>query len=183
MTRARMPRPHEVAAARRDPRLLRAVEERRLDNAWRARGVCRAVDPETFFPAPNESVDVAVSLCLSCDVQGPCLAWALESGDCHGIWGATTPRERRAMLMAWRVEVNGLRPLEERCLKIVPLLAQRDLQVLAQRDLEVLAQRDRETVDRRDLEAVDRRDLDSLDRQCAMSALEVASPVPASCRV
>ena len=28
MTRARMPRPHEVAAARRDPRLLRAVEER-----------------------------------------------------------------------------------------------------------------------------------------------------------
>ena len=28
MTRARMPRPHEVAAARRDPRLLRAVDER-----------------------------------------------------------------------------------------------------------------------------------------------------------
>ena len=31
MTRARMPRPHEVAAARRDPRLLKAVGERDLD--------------------------------------------------------------------------------------------------------------------------------------------------------
>ena len=29
MTRARMPRPHEVAAARRDPRLLRALRDRR----------------------------------------------------------------------------------------------------------------------------------------------------------
>jgi hypothetical protein len=37
-------------------------------------------------------------------VQGACLAWALEVGDCHGVWGATTPRERRAMLVAWRAE-------------------------------------------------------------------------------
>jgi WhiB family redox-sensing transcriptional regulator len=102
MTRARMPRPHEVAAARRDPRLLRAVEERDEDLAWRARGVCQTVDPELFFPAPSEPADAAVALCRTCDVQGACLAWALEVGDCHGVWGATTPRERRAMLVAWR---------------------------------------------------------------------------------
>ena len=54
MTRARMPRPHEVAAARRDPRLLRALSERQLDDAWRTRGVCQSVDPETFFPAPRD---------------------------------------------------------------------------------------------------------------------------------
>jgi hypothetical protein len=35
-------------------------------------------------------------------VQGACLAWALNVGDCHGVWGGTTPRERRAMLVAWR---------------------------------------------------------------------------------
>ncbi|MDP9820123.1 hypothetical protein J3R04_006093 [Spirilliplanes yamanashiensis] len=64
------------------------------------------MDPETFFPAPNEPADGAVSLCRSCDVQGPCLAWALEVGDCHGVWGATTPRERRAMLVAWREQVT-----------------------------------------------------------------------------
>ena len=102
MTRARMPRPHEVAAARRDPRLLRAFEERDDDLAWRARGVCQSVDPEVFFPAPSEPADAAVALCRTCDVQGACLAWALEVGDCHGVWGATTPRERRAMLVAWR---------------------------------------------------------------------------------
>src|SRR4029450_6735995 len=102
MTRARMPRPHEVAAARRDPRLLRAVREQQGDGAWRTRGACQAVDPETFFPAPSEPADAAVALCRTCDVQGACLAWALEVGDCHGVWGATTPRERRAMLVAWR---------------------------------------------------------------------------------
>jgi WhiB family redox-sensing transcriptional regulator len=104
MTRARMPRPHEVAAARRDPRLQRAVAERGLDPAWRTRGACQTVDPETFFPAPSEPADAAVALCRTCDVQGSCLAWALEVGDCHGVWGATTPRERRAMLVAWRGE-------------------------------------------------------------------------------
>jgi WhiB family redox-sensing transcriptional regulator len=102
MTRARMPRPHEVAAARRDPRLLRAFHQRDEDLTWRARGVCQSVDPEVFFPAPSEPADAAVALCRTCDVQGACLAWAIEVGDCHGVWGATTPRERRAMLVAWR---------------------------------------------------------------------------------
>src|ERR1043166_2407091 len=104
MTRARTPRPHEVAAARRDPRLVRAFSERRLDEAWRSRGACRRQDPETFFPAPSDSPDAALALCRSCDVQGACLAWALDAGDCHGEWGATTPRERRAMGVVWRGE-------------------------------------------------------------------------------
>ncbi|GIJ14680.1 hypothetical protein Vgi01_13640 [Micromonospora gifhornensis] len=85
---------------------MRALSERRQDEAWRTRGACQSVDPETFFPAPNEPADAAVSLCRSCDVQGSCLAWALEVGDCHGVWGGTTPRERRAMLVAWRDEVQ-----------------------------------------------------------------------------
>jgi len=129
MTRARMPRPHEVAAARRDPRLLRALSERQLDDAWRTRGVCQSVDPETFFPAPSEPADSAVALCRTCDVQGSCLAWALEVGDCHGVWGATTPRERRAMLVAWRGQVerdpdaadDAGPPVRDRLLTLVPL--------------------------------------------------------------
>ncbi|HEY7174235.1 MAG TPA: WhiB family transcriptional regulator, partial [Micromonosporaceae bacterium] len=59
-------------------------------------------DPETFFPAPSETADTALALCRGCDVQGACLAWALDAGDCHGVWGATTPRERRAMAVVWR---------------------------------------------------------------------------------
>jgi hypothetical protein len=102
-----MPSPHEVDAARRDPRLLRAVREHDIDPAWRTRGLCQGTDPELFFPAASEPADTAVALCRTCDVQGACLAWALEVGDCHGVWGATTPRERRAMLVAWRDDVQG----------------------------------------------------------------------------
>jgi WhiB family redox-sensing transcriptional regulator len=102
MTRARVPRPHEVASARRDPRLLRAAVERQADTAWRTRGVCQNVDPETFFPAPTEAADQAMDMCSRCDVAGACLAWALDVGDCHGVWGGTTARERRAMVVAWR---------------------------------------------------------------------------------
>jgi WhiB family transcriptional regulator, redox-sensing transcriptional regulator len=127
MTRARMPRPHEVAAARRDPRLLRAVSERQLDPAWRTKGVCQQVDPETFFPAPNEPADSAIALCRTCDVQGSCLAWALDVGDCHGVWGGTTPRERRAMLVAWRshphreVDDDDGPPVRDRLLTLIPV--------------------------------------------------------------
>jgi hypothetical protein len=89
------------------------------------------VDPETFFPAPSEPADAAVALCRTCDVQGSCLAWALDVGDCHGVWGATTPRERRAMLVAWRSQAHRERePAEEtadslvreRMLTLLPLV-------------------------------------------------------------
>ena len=109
MTRARTPRPYEVAAARHDPRLVRALAERDQDMAWRTRGACRSVDPDVFFPAPSEPADTAVALCHTCDVQGACLAWALEVGDCHGVWGGTTPKERRAMMVASRGEAIDAR--------------------------------------------------------------------------
>jgi hypothetical protein len=84
------------------------------------------VDPETFFPAPSEPADAAVALCRTCDVQGSCLAWALEVGDCHGVWGATTPRERRAMLVAWRSDIDSPPYDDDRLsrLNLLPMLQQ-----------------------------------------------------------
>jgi hypothetical protein len=101
LTRARTPRPQEIDEARRDERLLRALREGGGDPAWRTRGVCQEVDPETFFPAPSEPPDAAIALCRGCPVQGSCLAWALQAGDLHGVWGGTTARERRAMAVVW----------------------------------------------------------------------------------
>jgi hypothetical protein len=97
-----MPRHHEVQAAHRDPRLVGALRERPVDEAWRLHGRCRSVDPDTFFPPPAEPADFALALCRSCPVQAPCLAAALDSADGNGVWGGTTPRERRAMLVAWQ---------------------------------------------------------------------------------
>ncbi|GLZ76130.1 hypothetical protein Afil01_09370 [Actinorhabdospora filicis] len=111
MTRARMPRPEEVAAARTDLRLLRARAERPADETWRIRGNCRSVDPETFFPAATEAPDIAVAVCGGCAVRGACLAWALDTGDTHGVWGGTTPRERRAMVIAWHQREEALVPV------------------------------------------------------------------------
>ena len=101
MTRARTPRPHEIDQARHDERLLRALCEGGHDPAWRTRGACQDVDPETFFPAPSEPADAAMALCRTCPVLGSCLAWALQAGDLHGVWGGTTARERRAMAVVW----------------------------------------------------------------------------------
>lgn len=111
MTRARTPRPHEVDEARRDERLRRALREGGRDPAWRTRGACQHVDPETFFPAPSEPADSAIALCRPCPVQGACLAWALRAGDLHGVWGGTTARERRAMAVVWHSEDREL-PVE-----------------------------------------------------------------------
>jgi WhiB family transcriptional regulator, redox-sensing transcriptional regulator len=101
MTRARAPRPHEVEAARFDPRLVRAFAERSADDGWRTRGVCSRQDPDTFFPPPREAADAALALCRGCAVLGSCLAWALDAGDRYGVWGGATPRERRAMSVVW----------------------------------------------------------------------------------
>lgn len=114
MTRARPPRPHEVDAARFDPRLVRAFAERTRDEAWRTRGVCSRHDPETFFPAAHESADAALAVCRGCSVLGSCLAWALDAGDRHGVWGGTTPRERRVMEVVWREGSAGPPDLDER---------------------------------------------------------------------
>ena len=111
MTRARVPRAHEVQAAHADPRLLRARRERPADDAWRVRGRCRTVDPETFFPPATEPAEIALALCRRCEVQGACLAAALDAGDGNGVWGATTPRERRAMLVAWRSSLVETQPV------------------------------------------------------------------------
>lgn len=102
MTRARLPKQHEVAEAAQDPRFVRARDARPDSPDWRTRALCRSTDPETFFPHPTAPTDLPMAVCRRCPVQTDCLAAALDAGDCEGVWGATTPRERRAMLVAWR---------------------------------------------------------------------------------
>ncbi|GAA2515562.1 hypothetical protein GCM10010201_09950 [Pilimelia columellifera subsp. columellifera] len=77
------------------------MAQRREDTGWRPLGACRQTDPDLFFPAPNEPATAALAVCGACPVQGACLAWALDVGDTHGVWGGTTPRDRRAMAVIW----------------------------------------------------------------------------------
>ena len=67
---------------------------------WRESGACLTADPDLFFPvaagaAGARRADAARRICAGCRVRGECLQFALDSGEAHGIWGGTTPDERR----------------------------------------------------------------------------------------
>ena len=93
--------PHAVARIRLDPRFRDAERSRIPDPGWRARGACLQHDPELFFPSPTDDPAAALAICGGCDVRGACLAAALDAADGDGVWGATTPEERRGMRQVW----------------------------------------------------------------------------------
>ena len=69
--------------------------------SWMSRGACRQADPELFFPTAAvtgpaaRQAEAAKAVCGRCDVRANCLSHALEAMP-EGIWGGTTPEERRA---------------------------------------------------------------------------------------
>ena len=69
---------------------------------WRHRSACLDEDPELFFPIGNTGpailqIEEAKQVCRRCDVREQCLAWALEAGQDHGVWGGMSEDERRAL--------------------------------------------------------------------------------------
>jgi WhiB family redox-sensing transcriptional regulator len=64
-------------------------------------GACRSEDPELFFPvttygAALRQVNAAKTVCRACAVRAACLSFGLQTSQ-DGIWGGTTPEERRAL--------------------------------------------------------------------------------------
>lgn len=69
---------------------------------WTARAACRDHDPELFFPVGGGmhaqwQARQAKDICHGCPVEAVCLAWALDTGQAHGVFGGTTEEERRHM--------------------------------------------------------------------------------------
>lgn len=59
-----------------------------------------AADPEAFYPNAHaeRAIRAARAVCLTaCPYTDACLQWALDAGDDEGIFGGTTPHERRLM--------------------------------------------------------------------------------------
>jgi WhiB family redox-sensing transcriptional regulator len=59
--------------------------------------LCAQVDPELFFPEEYDNVHEAKAVCRSCPLTTSCLEYAMAHPELEGIWGATTPHERRLM--------------------------------------------------------------------------------------
>jgi WhiB family redox-sensing transcriptional regulator len=79
-----------------------------LDIDWMDAGSCRDHPPEVFFPSDGVGVEVAKRICADCRVRERCLEYALEHRIDHGVWGATSERQRRRILKARRLSVTSL---------------------------------------------------------------------------
>jgi len=71
------------------------------DDAWMAHAACGGRGDDLFYPSgylkTAAQVEEARAVCAGCPVVGACRQWALEVPEPHGIWGATTPSERRTL--------------------------------------------------------------------------------------
>ncbi|KZB83622.1 WhiB family transcriptional regulator [Amycolatopsis regifaucium] len=64
------------------------------------KAACRSEDPELFFPVTEigpgaRQVARAKAVCARCPVTSACLAYALDNGLDHGVFGGLTDSERR----------------------------------------------------------------------------------------
>lgn len=69
---------------------------------WLDLGACRDEDPDLFFPITSAGpglaqVAAAKAVCARCVVREPCLRFALEARQDHGVWGGLSEEERRAI--------------------------------------------------------------------------------------
>jgi WhiB family redox-sensing transcriptional regulator len=78
-----------------------------METPWMNDGSCRNHPPEVFFPSDGVGVTIAQRICATCPVRQPCLEYALENRIDHGVWGATSERERRRILKARREPVEA----------------------------------------------------------------------------
>lgn len=90
-------------------------KQRRADNHfphqlvlhdWHDQALCRTESHPTdlFFPdgAGRPDWQPALEICRACPVIDPCLQYALDYREMHGVWGGKTPRQRQRILEKWR---------------------------------------------------------------------------------
>jgi len=68
------------------------------NQAWMDDATCaKAGDPNSWFPPPGQvsaESQAAVEVCRTCPVRLPCLEFAIDNNERHGIWGGLTKTER-----------------------------------------------------------------------------------------
>jgi WhiB family redox-sensing transcriptional regulator len=71
---------------------------------WEDDGACRSVGYEAFFLEKAMNATQAKKICARCPVKRECLdqAMRIEGAYRYGIWGGTTPTERKALAAAER---------------------------------------------------------------------------------
>ncbi|MEU2111857.1 WhiB family transcriptional regulator [Streptomyces sp. NPDC019507] len=68
--------------------------------AWHDDALCAQTDPDAFFPEVGTTSAVAKRVCMGCPVRRECLEHAVTHGENVGVWGGTTPNQRKAIRRA-----------------------------------------------------------------------------------
>lgn len=99
-----------VTQATRNGALEYALRPRRVMEAlsWMLKGICRSgeypismwdthPDSDTRSRDPQTILGNARAkrICMSCDVRTECLSYAMRHNEPAGIWGGTSPRDRK----------------------------------------------------------------------------------------
>lgn len=67
-------------------------------DGWRRQALCAChPDKGAWFAEDGATARRAKAVCRACPVQAECLRYALSCGPLDGIWGGTTPYERRRL--------------------------------------------------------------------------------------
>ena len=76
-----------------------------LEPSWFTDALCREPHPTVnWFPSGSLLNRGAIAICMRCSVRTECIGFALDlppTEDTSGIWGGTTPRQRRRLRNAW----------------------------------------------------------------------------------
>ena len=73
------------------------LEDAPFPGPWRARGACRQLPTEIFFPTRGEDLDAARAVCGACPVEADCREYALGVPGLKGVWGGLSERERERL--------------------------------------------------------------------------------------
>ena len=82
------------------------MSSQRAEGLWQDKAACRGPQARVFFPPSHlERKDErearetrAKAICAQCPVRRPCLEYAVEIREPHGIWGGLNELERKAVI-------------------------------------------------------------------------------------
>lgn len=65
--------------------------------SWQDNAACRGLGTEAFYPTKGGDGGAAAKrVCRGCPVLARCWQWGIDHED-DGVWGGTTPNERKAL--------------------------------------------------------------------------------------
>jgi WhiB family transcriptional regulator, redox-sensing transcriptional regulator len=64
---------------------------------------CVGKETDWFFPEHGANIAEQRAFCSDCPVRSQCLAYALEHNLTDGVWGGTSPNERRNLRRTWKL--------------------------------------------------------------------------------